>query len=127
MGNATVLEIAWTILALVGMAVCSWACLDALGDWRAARTAIGAPTRRINYQMIQFVALGAVRREATRVVIQALFVAIGVTSMIRPAPIVDAHPLAIVAPIAFVVAATLIVSSSILDRAERVRLWRFER
>ena len=78
-GNASLLEVAWTITGIIGLVIQIWALSDAIATlhWLEARQMNGARHR---------VAYGNARDETLRTLIQLIFVCIGLVAMAtRPA------------------------------------------
>ncbi len=107
MNNETI-DIAWTVLAALGLAITLWAMWDAWGDWQLTKAAGLRGPRRIG-------AFQGFRSEVLRVVMQFIFLLMGL------AAIYDS-PLASITPLGFVLVEASIVTGAILDRHTRARL-----
>lgn len=111
-GNFSGIELIWTALALVGLAVSAENGWEALRDLRA----LGNPTngRRI-------LAYGHVRREAIRIMVFGLYLVIGIMAGLTPAR--PGAQLSVVAAILVFTSLALILNS-LLDRRDRRDLLR---
>ena len=119
-GNATVLEIVWTLTGIVGFLICAWALNDALADlrWQEAAIPPQLPDRRsrdsnrdLAERMVrERIARGNARDESLRCLIQLIVVGIGIVAM-ATAP---ANPERAVTPLSFVIAAGFIAIQIIL-------------
>lgn len=102
-GNATFLEIFWTCTGLIGFGVQCWALNDAIRNmyWLEARGMNGARHR---------IAIGNVRDELIRTVIQVIFILIGVVAM-ATAPVDAQNP---VTALSYVISGGIIVTQILL-------------
>lgn len=127
-GNATLLEIFWTAMGILGLIINLWSLNDAVADLRYQEAEPlpekGSPDRDLilrERRVRERIAWGASRDETIRCVIQLLFVAAGLVSM-STAPV---DPNRIVPPISFVLtgaivsAQILLVAKSVFARRDR--------
>ena len=113
-GTATTPEIVWSVTVTIGVLVSLWALYDALWDLYAARHHAESETRR----RVMVVARANVRREAVKLIIQILLLAVGVGAMLTmPGTLPQWF-----APGVFITITVLLAVNSLIDRADRHRL-----
>lgn len=110
-------EITWTVIAFAGGIVNVWALYSALGDLFYLESRDQNGIRRL-------VAIGNVREESIRVLIQLIFVIIGIAVMMIPAHTSDNQPSpgTYVAMVGFIVVGALLVILAVLARRDRHRV-----
>jgi hypothetical protein len=116
--TVTVAEAIWVLAALVGVAVNTWALLDAIQD----RCALLRSGRN---GALGIISIGNVRREALRVCIQGAFLIVGLVSLTQqPSARPSGEPgiLSLVVPPVLIGVALTLVVMAVLDRADRYRV-----
>jgi len=122
-GNATLLEIFWTLTGIGGLIVNLWALNDALADlrWQEAAPMPPEDADLGERQVRDRIARGNCRDETLRSVIQAVIVVIGIVAM-STAP---ANPDRVISPLSWVYASgfltvqALLVVKAIMGRRDR--------
>ena len=127
-GNATLLEMLWTLTGVLGLVVNLWALNDAIADqrWQGAapapdRNAPGAAALIRERQARERIARGNARDETLRSVIQLVIVVIGIVAMatapVNPGRAVS--PLSWVFATGFITVQTILVAKTVMGRRDR--------
>lgn len=111
-GTASLIELAWLATALTGLY------LSALNSWEAILDFRSLGGKRNGRRRI---ALGTVRREAVRGLVNAIFFGIGLVAVLTPAN-PNATPLGIAISLGLLMASVAYNLNSALDRADRIYL-----
>lgn len=122
-GNASLIEILWIIMSLVGVVASGWGSWTARGDYRWVKkhpnSSPAIQARRLN------VAEGYVENEQAMLIIQLVFLASGVQAAERPPPATESGTLASLAlGSVFVLAALVLIYVNIRNRLRRRRFSR---
>jgi hypothetical protein len=114
MSNATPIEVAWSTVALIGLALLLWSCWDAWLDWRAL-----ARSGRDGH--LRLVAAGNVRQQILRTSVQVLFLTSGMIAILLPAPCVgmETTPFYVGVSTCLLGAQIILVAGEFLDRRNR--------
>lgn len=120
-GSASILEVAWTLVGIVGVAFTAGLLRECVGDLRALK---GAPTY-VEGGARHIVARQHIRNMAQRLAMLTAFVVIGVALMLTPPPSQHAGPSRAAAILAgvFLFVEFTIVGGSIQDRNDRASLF----
>ena len=105
----TVLEIAWTALAVLGVYL---SVLNSLESWRDYQALMGKQNGR------RTIAIGNIRREVVRVTISGLWLVIGAFAIVAPNRTEEINPVAVV----LVATSAGMALNSYLDRRDRLYL-----
>jgi 4-hydroxybenzoate polyprenyltransferase len=115
LGNFSTVELAWTLIALLGMAVAFVNGREAIVDYQALEGKRNG--RRV-------VAIGNIRRETIRIFADLVFLAVGIYAGLTPA-----NPAAtftgLLVTLALVIGSLGFNLNSWLDRADRIYLMRY--
>ena len=114
-GSMSLIEIAWLLTALTGLY------LSGLNAWEAILDYHALGGRRNGRRRI---ALGTVRREALRGLVNAIFLGIGIVAAATPAN-PSATPLGVAVSLGLLLASVAYNLNSALDRADRIYLLRY--
>ena len=112
LGTASLIELAWFLTALTGLY------LSALNSWEAVLDYRALGGRRNGRRRI---ALGTVRREGLRGLVNATFLGIGLVAILTPAN-PNSTPLGIAVSLGLLLASVAYNLNSALDRADRIYL-----
>lgn len=114
-GSVSTIELAWLITAFAGIYLAGLNAWEAILDYRALGGKRNGRRR---------IALGTVRREALRGLVNAIFLGIGLVAAFTPAN-PDATPLGVAVSVGLLIASLAYNANSALDRADRIYLLRF--
>jgi hypothetical protein len=112
LGTASLIELAWFLTALTGLY------LSALNSWEAILDFRALGGKRNGRRRI---ALGTVRRESVRGLVNAIFLGIGLVALLTPAP-ESITPLGVAVSLGLLMASVAYNLNSALDRADRIYL-----
>ena len=115
LGTASLIEILWLATALAGLYLSAINAWEAVLDFRA----LGGK-RNGRYRL----ALGTIRREAIRGLVNAIFLGIGIVAAATPAN-PAATPLGAAVSLGLLIASVAYNANSLLDRADRIYLLRY--
>lgn len=115
MSASVAIALGWTVVAAATLALDVAMLAAVLGNWRALRR------RRANGAR-GLVARMAVRRRVARVVVQVLFLAIGVAALVAPAPPRRQRPADIVLALGLIATEALLATTTVVDRRDQRRL-----
>jgi heme O synthase-like polyprenyltransferase len=113
-GNASLIEIIWTVIGLGAVAVAAHALPRVVGDWHIARDS--------NRFALRLIARGHVRREVIRLGQGAILLAIGLYACVTPSPApgpVVVSLTGIILTAGLLAIGALVALESILDRRQR--------
>ena len=114
LGTASLIELLWVLAALGGLYLAGVNAWEAVLDFRAL-----AGKRNGRYRL----ALGTIRREAIRGLVNAIFLGIGIVAVVTPASPYST-PLGVAVSLGLLLASVTYNANSALDRADRIYLMR---
>ena len=114
LGTASLIEILWLATALAGLYLSAINAWEAILDFRA----LGGK-RNGRYRL----ALGTIRREFIRGLVNAIFLGIGIVAAVTPAN-PNSTPLGVAVALGLLMASVSYNANSALDRADRIYLMR---
>lgn len=114
-GSVSWIELAWMLTAIAGLYLSGLNAWEAILDYRALGGKRNGRRR---------IALGTVRREAVRGVVNALFLGVGIVAAATPAN-PQATPLGVAVSVALLIASVAYNMNSALDRRDRIYLLRW--
>ena len=114
LGTASLIEILWLATALAGLYLSAINAWEAVLDFRA----LGGK-RNGRYRL----ALGTIRREFIRGLVNAIFLGIGIVAAVTPAN-PNSTPLGVAVALGLLMASVSYNANSALDRADRIYLMR---
>ena len=114
-GSISTVELAWLITALVGLYLSGLNAWEAVLDYRALGGRKNGRRR---------IAIGTVRREALRGLVNSIFLGIGIVAAATPAN-PSATPLGAAVSLGLLIASIAYNLNSALDRSDRVYLMRY--
>ena len=114
-GTASPIELAWLITALSGLYISGLNAWEAILDFRALDGKRNGRRR---------IAIGTVRGEAVRGLVNAIFLGIGIVAVLTPAN-PAATPLGVAVSLALLLASVAYNVDSFLDRTDRIYFMRY--
>jgi polyferredoxin len=114
-GSASWIELAWLATALGGLYLSGLNAWEAILDFRALNGKRNGRRR---------IAVGTVRREAVRGLVNAIFLGIGIVAVLTPAN-PNATPLGVAVSLGLLLASVAYNLNSLLDRQDRLYLMQY--
>ena len=114
-GSVSTVELLWLFTAMSGLYLAGLNAWEAILDYRALGGKRNGRRR---------IALGTVRREALRGLVNAIFLGIGIVAAATPAN-PAATPLGVAVSLGLLIASVAYNANSLLDRADRIYLLRY--
>lgn len=115
LGTVSWIELAWLVTAIVGLFLSHLNGWEAILDFRALNGRKNGRRR---------IAVGSIRREALRGVVNAIFLGIGIVAALVPAN-PNSTPLGVAISVALLLASVAYNTNSYFDRRDRIYLMHF--
>ena len=112
LGTASLIELAWLLTAMAGLYLSGLNAWEAFLDYQSLGGKVNGRRR---------IAIGTVRREAVRGLVNAIFLGIGLVALVTPAN-PNSTPLGVAVSVGLLLASVAYNANSYLDRADRVYL-----
>lgn len=114
-GSISPLEAGWLICAIAGLFLSGLNAWEAILDFRALAGKVNGRRR---------IAVGTIRREAVRGLVNSIFLGVGLVAALTPAN-PNATPLGVAVGLALLIAAGAFNVNSYLDRQDRIYLLKY--